>query len=81
MNDFCRNLRHSLTDKFEVDVDVYVSKKKKLVHISFVKPLISYVFFGDIVKFKRSYWQKRNNFFFGIYFYLSETESEFKIAF
>ena len=57
MNDFCRNLMHSLIDKFEIDVDVYVSeKKKKLVHISSVKPLISYVFFGDIVQFIRSYW-------------------------
>ena len=72
MNDFCRNLRHSFIGKFEIDVDVYVSKKNKLVHISFVKPLISYVFFGDIVKFIRSYWQKRKYFFRDILLFIRD---------
>ena len=72
MNDFCRNLRHSFIGKFEIDVDVYVSKKNKLVHISFVKPLISYVFFGDIVKFIRSYRQKRKYFFRDILLFIRD---------
>ena len=34
MNNFCRHLRLSLSQRFNIDVDVYVSKKRKLVHMS-----------------------------------------------
>ena len=45
MNSFCENLGGSLRQEFEIEVKVFVSKKKKLVHMSLVKPLISYKFF------------------------------------
>ena len=32
MNSFCSHLRQSLVKKFEIEVDIFVSKKKKLVH-------------------------------------------------
>ena len=30
MNNFCKNLGNSLRDKFEIEVHVFVSKKRKL---------------------------------------------------
>ena len=30
MNSFCRCLRQALIEKFNIDVDIYVSKKKKV---------------------------------------------------
>ena len=68
MNSFCRCLRSSLSQKFKIEVDVYVSKKKKLVHLSFLKPLISYLFFEELVDFVKSYWQKRKFFYPGNHF-------------
>ena len=65
MNNFCRNLRLSLSQRFNIDVDVYVSKKKKLVHMSLVKLLLSYRSFKEITEFVKNYWQKRKFFFPG----------------
>ena len=38
MNNFCKNLGDSLRDEFEIEVDVFISKKKKetCVHV-FIK--------------------------------------------
>ena len=58
MNSFCRWIRSSLFQKFEIEVDVYVSKKKKLLHLSFLKPLVSYPFFEELIDFLKNYWQK-----------------------
>ena len=41
-DNFCIHLRLSLSQRFNIDVDVYISKKKKLVHMSLVKPLFFY---------------------------------------
>ena len=43
MNNFCKNLGDSLRDEFEIEVDVFISKKKKekLVYMSLSKSLIS----------------------------------------
>ena len=72
MNNFCRQLRLSLSQRFNIDVDVYVSKKKKLVHMSLVKPLFSYCFFKEIIDFVKCYQQKRKFFFPGYFsIYLS----------
>ena len=56
MYNFCRHLTLSLPQRFNIDVDVRVSKKKKLVHMSLVKPLSSYRFFEEIIDFVKSYW-------------------------
>ena len=42
MNSFWQCLREALIEKFNIYLDIYVSKKKKLVHLSLMKPLISY---------------------------------------
>ena len=64
MNKFCRHLSLSLSQRFNIDVDVYVSKKKKLVHRPLVKPLFSYRSFKEIIEFVKNYWQKKENSFF-----------------
>lgn len=67
MKNFCRRLRQSLSERFDIYVDVYVSKKKKLVHMSLVKPLLSWYFFEDIIKFVKEYWNKRKCFYPGYF--------------
>ena len=66
MNSFCRCLRSFLSQKSKVEVDVYLKKKKKkkkkLVHMSFLKPLISYSFFEELI-FCRELLEKKERFF------------------
>ena len=68
MNSFCRHLRVSLSQRFSIDVAVCVSKKKKLVHLSLEKPLLSYHSFEEIIQFVNDVWQKRKLFFPGYRF-------------
>ena len=65
MNSFCRKLGQFLFEKFDIEVDVFVSKKKKLVHMSLIKPLISYEFFKEKVEQIRRYWSERKKLFPG----------------
>ena len=69
MNSFCENFGGSLCQEFEIEVKVFVSKKKKLVHMSLVKPLIFYKFFNDIIKFIRKYLNMRKRFYPGFFFF------------
>ena len=64
MNKFCRHLRLSLSQRFNIDVDVYFSKKKKLVHMSLIKPLSSYRFSEEIIEFVKKTIGKKENYFF-----------------
>ena len=57
-----------LKQKFNVEADVYVSKKKKLVHVSFLNPLISYSFFDELVELIEKYRNKRKIFYPRYYF-------------
>ena len=68
MNNFCRHLRLSLSERFNIDIEVYISKKKKLVHMSVIKTLLSYQFFEEIIEFLKKYWKK--NYFFPGYFFI-----------
>ena len=49
MNSFC--LIDALQSKFNIDPHVFVSKKKKIVHLSLGKPLINYSNFKSIIRF------------------------------
>ena len=40
MKIFCRELELPLSEKFEINIEIYVSKKKKQVHMSLEKPLL-----------------------------------------
>lgn len=42
-------------------------KKKKLVHLSLVKPLLSYNFIDDMIELIKNYWNK-GNFFPGCFY-------------
>ena len=81
MNSFCRCLRSFLNHKFKVEVDVYVSKKKKLVEMSFLKPLISYSFFEELIDFIESYWKKRKVLYPGYYFIFPRLNQSLKWRF
>lgn len=72
MNSFCINLEEFLQREFKIEARVYVSKSKKLVHLSLNRPLLSYNFFDEIIKHIRYYWNRRKYFYLG-YFLLLET--------
>ena len=42
MDRFCRHFRLSFLQEFNIDIDFYVSKKKKSVRMCLEKPLTSY---------------------------------------
>ena len=63
MNSFSSHLEQSLSNKIKIEVDVFVSKKKKLVHLSLFKPLLSYEFFKEIIDYIRCYWNDRKKNF------------------
>ena len=81
MNSFCENLGGSLCQEFEIEVKVFVSKKKKLVHMSLVKPLIFYKFFNDIIKFIRKYLNMRKRFYPGFFFFCPKLNQSVKWRF
>ena len=70
-----------MIEKFSIEVDVFVSKKKKLVHLSFLKPFISYPFLEELIDFVKSYWQKRKYFYPGYYFIYPKRNQRLKWKF
>ena len=70
MNNFSSHLGQSLSNKFKIKVNVFVSKKKKLVHLSLFKPLLSYEFFEEIIESIRCYWNDRKKFFLDIFSFI-----------
>ena len=81
MNNFCRVLTDSLRSKFEIEVEVFVSKKKKAVHMSLMKPLLSYEFFNDMIKFIRKFWNCRQKFYPGYLFVYPKLKQSLKWRF
>ena len=63
MNIFCKSLSESIFKRFNIEADVFASKKKKLGHIAFERSLISYYFFDEIINFTEHYWHEHKYFF------------------
>ena len=59
---------------------MFLSLRKKLVHLSLFKPLLSYEFFKEIIEYIRCYWNDRKKFFSWIFFRLSKIEPEPEMA-
>ena len=68
MNIFYKCLSEPVFKRFNIEADVFVSKKKKLVHIAFERPLISYYFFDELINFIEHYWHEHKYFYTGYYF-------------
>ena len=79
MNIFCRCLSESIFKRFNIEADVFVSKRKKLVHIAFERALISYYFFDELINFIEHYWHERKYFFYRISFCVSKVKSKPKM--
>ena len=54
MNNFAILLKIVLSKQFNIEVDVFFSRKK--LHISFKKSLSSYHFFDELLKFVKKLW-------------------------
>ena len=81
MNIFCQVLSDFLREELEIEVDVLVLKKKKIVHLFLMRPLFSYKFFKEIIKFIKNYWYHRQKFYARYFFCLSKAKSKSKMAF
>ena len=62
MKVFCVFIKEKISEKFGIDVDVLISRKKRLVHFTFKKPLTSHVFFNYLIVFVKNEWEKRQRF-------------------
>lgn len=62
MKVFCVFIKEKISEKFGIDVDVFISRKKRLVHFAFKKPLTSHLFFNYLIVFVKSEWEKRQRF-------------------
>ena len=49
--------------RFRIDVEIFVSRKKRYAHFAFEKILISYPFFDKLISFVKNEWEKRKIFF------------------
>ena len=56
---------------------MFLSNKKKIVHIAFEKPLMAYLLLDEIISFIEQYWFRKKLFFQAI-FCLSSHESKFE---
>ena len=56
---FCHYLKDALFKKFSLSVDVFVSRRKKHVHIAFKIPISEYESFDDLIDFLSNEWEKR----------------------
>ena len=59
MNGFCTNLTERLINRFKIDATVFVSKKKKHIHLSLKKPLFEHRNYKQIIRFIRKYSEDR----------------------
>ena len=62
MNTFCVSLTEALAERFNIDAVIFVSKKKKHVHLSLKKPLIEFHNFEKIIRFIKNFCEKRRMF-------------------
>ena len=78
MNNFCQVLTDFLKSKFEIEVEVFVSKKKEAVHMSLMKPQLSYEFCNDMIRFIRKFWNWRQKFYPGYFFVYPKLKQSIK---
>ena len=68
MNNFCHALTDSLRKRFEIEVDVFALKKKKIVRMYLMKPLVLYKFIKEMRKFIKFFRYLRQKFYPGYFF-------------
>ena len=56
-------------------------RKKKLLHLSLFKPLLSYEFFKEIIEYIRCYWHDGKKFFPGYFFIYPKLNQSLKWCF
>ena len=59
MNSLCTLLAEVISNKFNIDAIVFISKKKKHIHLSLKKPLYEYSNHNHIITFIRKYFEER----------------------
>ena len=64
MKIFCHYLNQSLHKELFLDVDMYVSKKKRHVHLAFKIPISDCESFDKIITSISDHWEKRKVFVF-----------------
>ena len=68
MNTFRMSLTEALAERFNIDVVILVSKKKKHVHLSLKKPLFEFRSFEQIISFIKNSFEKKKDVFEAVRF-------------
>ena len=67
MNAFATILKSSIEKRYDIEVDVFFSRKK-LLHIGFEKTLSTYDFFDELLDYIEFLWFNPVNFVFLLYY-------------
>ena len=51
MNNFCEYIKDETKKEFNTPVEVFVSRKKKLVNFAFESSLMSFAFYSEVIRF------------------------------
>ena len=62
MRGFCETIKKAVSKRFNKEIDVFVSRKKRFVHFAFPQPLMSYSFHKDLLYFVKREWKLREIF-------------------
>ena len=63
MRVFCEHIREIVLNRFGIEIDAFISRKRKLVHFAFRQPLLSYTFCNELLHFVRKEWKASDVFF------------------
>ena len=62
MKTFCHYKKTEIKKKIKISVDVFITKRKTLVHFAFVNPLMLYHFYDELICFVQKEWDERKFF-------------------
>ena len=65
MRAFCEDIKKVIPNRFGIEIDVFVSRKRRLVHFAFKQPLLGYPFYRILLIFVRKEWAHQEIFFEG----------------
>ena len=57
MRVFCGHIKKAVFSRFNLEIDVFVSRRKRLVHFAFPQPLMGYSFYRDLIYFVKREWK------------------------
>ena len=63
MKAFCCYIKDKIQNEFQINVNVFVSRRMKHVPFAFERLLMSYPFYDELIKLVYEKWDQIRNFF------------------